>query len=110
MDGLVQTPGQRLEGRGKHSEILGAGTRPRPERAQGMAAPIPAGWLPTSLCLQPPPPLLSLLPLSGSAGPLSGAPEGLCPGHAGPPGDSGNFSIQRFLWERWVEGHWKLAF
>lgn len=27
-----------------------------------------------------------------------------------PPGDSGNFSIQHFLWERWVEGHWKLAF
>lgn len=48
--------------------------------------------------------------LSSSAGPLSGAPEGLCPGHAGPPGDSGNFSIQHFLWERWAEGHWKLAF
>lgn len=27
-----------------------------------------------------------------------------------PPGDSGNFSIQHFLWERWAEGHWKLAF
>lgn len=75
-----------------------------------MGAPIPAGWLPTPLCFQPPPPLLSLLPLSSSAGPLSGAPEGLCPGHAGPPGDSGNFSIQHFLWERWAEGHWKLAF
>lgn len=57
-----------------------------------------------------PPPLLSFPPPSASAGPLSGAPEGLCPGHAGPPGDSGNFSIQHFLWERWAEGHWKLAF
>lgn len=92
------------------SETLGAGAKPRLGRARGTGTPIPAGWLPTPLCLQPSPPLLSLLPLSRSAGPLSGAPEGLCPGQAGPPGDSGNFSIQHFLWERWAEGHWKLAF
>lgn len=26
-----------------------------------------------------------------------------------PPGDSGNFFILHFLWERWAEGHWELA-
>lgn len=60
------------------------------------------------LCLQPPPPLLSLPP--AQLGHCQGLQRGCVPGMLVPPGDSGNFSIQHFLWERWAEGHWKVAF
>lgn len=81
----------------------------------GGGSPTPAGLAPhPSLCLQPPPsrpPSLSFPPslppnwaiVRGSRGAASWACRS-------PPGDSGNFSIQHFLWERWAEGHWKPAF
>lgn len=104
--------GQRLEReRQKHNESLGGGERPRSRRALGEAPQSHQPWFPTPLCLQPPTPI-SLPPSLSPAqlGHCQGLRRGCVQGMLVPPGDSGNFSIQHFLWERWVEGHWKAAF
>lgn len=51
-----------------------------PERGQGKGAPTQQTWLSTLLLVHPSP----SLSLSRPTAPLSGAPEGLRPGHAGP--------------------------
>lgn len=89
--------------------------RPGPRRGCGRDSPPPAGPTPTPLLLfsvfsshpRPSPSLpCSRLPSTAIVQGSRGAVFRAC----GPPGASGNFSIQHFLWERWVEGHWKLAF
>lgn len=88
MYSLGQAWGKRSEGeRQKHNERLGDGERPRPRRTLGEGSPIPAILAPyLFLPSVPTPPHPSPShPLSRPTEPLSGAPEGLCPGHAGPP-------------------------
>lgn len=67
--------------------------------------------LPTSLCLQSPPHPTPLPPTLSPAqlNHCQGLQRGCVQGTLVPPGDYGNFSIQHFLWELWVEGHWKVA-
>ena len=75
-------------------------------------APLPQQtWLSTlsrSLAPTPTPRLPTLSPAQLRHCP--GLWRGCVQGMLVPPGDAGNFSIQHFLWERWAEGHWKLAF